>query len=272
MSWKILSQRKKSPVLVFNDPSRGYPRLNTKLSAKIFAQMFSWIHSHRMLLSTEQNGLDRLVKFPPIKIAFGPTRLNSANCLPNDETTALWHQWHIALAAAGAEAEILRSRLIEFCMPMIKTVARRCARWSGGLAAADLEQEGFLGLHAALRGFNPKYSSTFRAYARRRITGAMLDAIRRWRRGTSQLTRTVSRRQSLETFLQIDSSEELLGAITVGLSHRQRRIVELCALQEMNFRGAGKLLGLHATRVGQIYRQSLNQLRTNPHVKAVLSQ
>ena len=249
----------------FDDPSRGY----TGLSKKIFV----WIYSRRSLLSTEQNGPSGLMKFPPVKIAFGPARLNSANFLANDEATVLWRQWHIALAATkAAEAQNFRSRLIEFCMPMIKATARRCARWSGGLAAADLEQEGFLGLHAALHGFNPKYPSTFKAYARRRITGAMLDAIRRWRRGTSQLTRTVSRRQSLETFLEIDSSEELLGAIATGLNGRQRQIVELCALQEMNYRGAGKLLGLHATRVGQIYRQSLNQLRTNPHVRAVLSQ
>ena len=105
----------------FDDPSRGYPRLNTKLSTKIFG----WIHSRRALLSTEQNGPSGLVKFPPEKIAFGPARLNSDNFLANDEATALWRQWHIASAAAGTEAENFRSQLIDFCMPMIEAAARR---------------------------------------------------------------------------------------------------------------------------------------------------
>jgi RNA polymerase sigma factor for flagellar operon FliA len=71
------------------------------------------------------------------------------------------------------------SRLMEHYLPLAtQTVRRLSIRFAHRFEPADLIGAAILGLHAAIQRFSPDHGVPFSAYARKRITGAVLDDLR----------------------------------------------------------------------------------------------
>ena len=72
-----------------------------------------------------------------------------------------------------------RDALISFGLPMVYGIAGALARTlPSNVLLEDLTSEGFVGLVVAAQRFKPAMQVPFRAYARRRVIGAMLDYLR----------------------------------------------------------------------------------------------
>lgn len=82
-----------------------------------------------------------------------------------------------ASALSGTE----RDQFIESNLPLVRHVQRRMS-FTGGVGISDRDDiysDGVLGLIEAVDRFDPVRNSSFAAYARSRIRGAMLDGLRR---------------------------------------------------------------------------------------------
>lgn len=65
--------------------------------------------------------------------------------------------------------------------PLVEVIARRLlARLPPSVDLDDLISEGDLALVRAVQRYDPRHGVPFGAYARRRLVGALLDALRRW--------------------------------------------------------------------------------------------
>jgi RNA polymerase sigma factor (sigma-70 family) len=71
---------------------------------------------------------------------------------------------------------------VEQNLALVRRIARRVSRRakrSGALDFDDLVQAGALGMLEAAERFDPQYGVSFKAYARKRVLGAMYDELRR---------------------------------------------------------------------------------------------
>ncbi len=90
------------------------------------------------------------------------------------EVTSLWRRFR------RARSGVLRDRLIEIYLPLVRGVARRlCCRLPPNVDVDDLVSVGAFGLVGAIESFDPKRGAKFETYARKRVVGAMLDELRR---------------------------------------------------------------------------------------------
>jgi RNA polymerase sigma factor for flagellar operon FliA len=90
-----------------------------------------------------------------------------------DEEAALWRR----LKSSGDIAA--REALFNLFQPYAKGLARRhfLDRSTGDIELGDLTQLAYAGLLEAIDGFDPDHGAPFRAFARRRITGSVLDGV-----------------------------------------------------------------------------------------------
>jgi len=106
--------------------------------------------------------------------------------ISDTDLQALWSEYKIARVANGGDtkhltpqAEVLRNRLIENYLHLIKTTAERMyAKLPNQVDVDDLKSAGVFGLMDAVNGFDPDRGVHFEAYAKQRITGAILDHLR----------------------------------------------------------------------------------------------
>jgi RNA polymerase sigma factor for flagellar operon FliA len=89
-----------------------------------------------------------------------------------DEIDGLWAKFK-----AGDVS--LRDRLIEHFLPLARTTAERMhTKLPSHVDVEELIQAGVFGLMDAVDGFDPERGVKFEAYAKQRITGAILDDLR----------------------------------------------------------------------------------------------
>jgi RNA polymerase sigma factor for flagellar operon FliA len=74
-----------------------------------------------------------------------------------------------------------RNAIVEAHWPLVRKIAfALSAKLFGAIGADDLAGDGVFGLLDAIRLYDPARGVKFASFARRRIHGAMLDAIRAW--------------------------------------------------------------------------------------------
>jgi len=98
-----------------------------------------------------------------------------------DDITSLWREFR------KAPSELLRNRLIEHYMPLVRKISEIMARrlWPR-VSADELASAGADGLIAAVSSFDPLRGVKFETYCRQRIVGAIRD----WQREIDPLGRS----------------------------------------------------------------------------------
>lgn len=126
---------------------------------------------------------------------------------------ALWR------AFRGAGSDAARNRLFDLHLAFARQIATRhfLDRRSGDLELADLCQLACAGLLEAIDRFDPARGAPFRAYARRRISGSILDGLTHLSERREQLSfRQRARRDRLRSLSVADA--EKLGAADAMLA------------------------------------------------------
>jgi RNA polymerase sigma factor for flagellar operon FliA len=76
-------------------------------------------------------------------------------------------------------------------LPLVRRIARRVARLVGGADYDDLVGDGSVGLIRAVDSYDPRFGVTLEQYARRVVSGAMLNGIRRLDPVSERVRRTL---------------------------------------------------------------------------------
>ena len=113
---------------------------------------------------------------------------------------------------------------LEAALPLVKQIATRIAgRCPANITTDDLYGAGVLGLLEAMDRFDPGRGVPFEAFARRRVTGAILDLLRRYDhtpRGRNQERKELDETcRALEQRLGRPATETEV-AETLGVSRR----------------------------------------------------
>jgi RNA polymerase sigma factor for flagellar operon FliA len=151
-----------------------------------------------------------------------------------------------------------------------------------GIEMSDLIQAGNLGLLQATRTFCPQNGTPLAGYAKFRIRGEMLDAVRRnWAPGRAGITThgstadDGSERQGTDLECTIPAPAEysphsllaknqratILGEEVARLPARYRAVVRLRYSREFSLREIGAMLSVHESRACQLHRSALGRLR-----------
>ncbi len=216
-----------------------------------------------------------------------------------DECNEWWRVFlHNPTSRAGRNA---RQKLLESYWPLVKSiVGGLCRRLpsdgrsslgmgmenaGGQLWREDMQQEGMLGLISALDRFDPTRGVNFANFAKVKIRGAVLDALRRWWRtenaGPVQTScRTASGRGPLVPPLASDCGQQhyfaamefddLITVLTLGLDCRQQAVARLWLQEQMSMAQIAAVLKLHISRVGQIRRGLVARWQADPRVRSLL--
>lgn len=177
---------------------------------------------------------------------------------------ALCRTWQST--APRPQRQAARQQIVELLLPAAAAMAARYRRALPGLTRDDLQQEAVIGLLSAMDTYNPELNVPFGAFARRRMTGAILDAVRRWakgRRNTHPADASTTESPAQPAPSEIESAD-LLAYVLAQLPQRQRKIVEMYFIQHVPRRRIAAELGLHISRVGQLLREAAALLRSRP--------
>ena len=177
-----------------------------------------------------------------------------------------------------------RDALVVENLDLVRAVA---SRWRNVPEHDELVQEGMIGLVDASRRWQPGRSS-FRTYARYRIRGAIVDAIRArfgrhltgeefgrrsqtrslhdWLRGTDDLTLMdgLVDDEAEDEFQSVVDREEafdLWAEISPTLPERERFVLWLRHAQGMTLQAVGEVLGVTEGRVSQLEQKALMRAR-----------
>ena len=209
--------------------------------------------------------------FPPRqrRTAFAPGKSPPAPGAPAADLDRLWQAF--AAADNAVARQLARSRLLDACVPLLAAIGRP-QPLPAGLSRGDLQQEAFIGLCAAVESFQPGHGVPFLIHARRRMRGAALDALRRWRRqSTGRLRSAYAPHRPVRYAPPADRAaqwQDLMETLQKGLSPRQRAIVHFCLVERHSNRRAARRLGLHPSRVAQLRRALLETWRGDPRLWA----
>jgi RNA polymerase sigma factor FliA len=146
-----------------------------------------------------------------------------------------------------------------------------------GIEMSDLIQAGNLGLLQAARTFCPQNGAPLAGYAKYRIRGEMLDAVRRnsgpgragpVTRGSAdddsndlESMIPAPAEHSPHSLLAKNQRETILGEEVARLPPRYRAVVRLRYSREFSLREIGAVLRVHESRACQIHRSALGRLR-----------
>lgn len=146
-----------------------------------------------------------------------------------------------------------------------------------GIELSDLIQAGNLGLLQAARTFSPQNGAPLAGYAKFRIRGEMLDAVRRNSRparmgiaiqgstaedGTDlEAMIPASAEYSPHSLLAKNQCAAILGEEVARLPARYRAVVRLRYSREFSLREIGAALCVHESRACQLHRSALGRLR-----------
>jgi len=166
---------------------------------------------------------------------------------------------------------------------MTKLVRILAARVLGGLPGgcgvemSDLIQAGNVGLLQAELTYSPRYGAPLSCYAKFRIRGEMLDAVRRnarpSRAGITMQGSTADDGTDLEAMIPAapdcsphmvlakNQRATILGEEVARLPERYRKIMRLRYGREFTLREIGDVLSVHESRVCQMHQTALGRLR-----------
>ncbi len=175
----------------------------------------------------------------------------------------LWRNGQTPAVRLGAQ-----QRIMELLIPTAGRLAVKYRHAAIGLSREDLQQEALLSLCGALETYNPRHQVPFSAFARRRMHGAILDALRRWSRRSATATAICADRNDASAVAAVETAD-LVKQLLAALPAPQRRVVELHFVAQMPRSGIAGLLGVHVSRVGQLLREAMAALRTQPHTDSM---
>ncbi len=146
-----------------------------------------------------------------------------------------------------------------------------------GIEMSDLIQAGNVGLLQAARTFSPQNGAPLAGYAKFRIRGEMLDAVRRNSNpGRANLTTQSSEAEdglSMESIIPAPAEHSphnvlaenqraaILGEEVARLPPRYRAVVRLRYSSEFSLREIGAVLRVQESRACQLHRSALGRLR-----------
>ncbi len=146
-----------------------------------------------------------------------------------------------------------------------------------GMELSDLIQAGNVGLLQAKRSYSPQYGAPLAGYAKFRIRGEMLDAVRRNSRpalaGITAQGSTADDGADLEAMIPAPPESSpyvvvtknqraaILGEEVARLPERYRHIVQMRYSREFSLREIGDVLSVHESRVCQLHQTALGRLR-----------
>ena len=202
------------------------------------------------------------------------------------------HSQFAAIAQAYADPPVVEDRIHRF-MPMVRKAAWHIhSGTGGGPDLDDLVQTGTLALLECARRHAGPTEDGFAAYAKLRVRGAMIDAVRKavpGSRGSAARRRAAEadgevadapvQLTSLEdsyddrsghfaderpdSFALLSEAEdaERLGAAIGALPERLQLILQLYFLEELNLSEIAAVLEVSIPRVHQLKAQALSQVR-----------
>lgn len=146
-----------------------------------------------------------------------------------------------------------------------------------GMELSDLIQAGNVGLLQAERTWSARNGAPLSGYAKFRIRGEMLDAVRRntrlARAGFTAQGSTADDGTDLEaliaappeasphTVVTQNQRAAILGEEVARLPERYRHIVQMRYSREYSLRQIGDVLSVHESRVCQLHQTALGRLR-----------
>ncbi len=196
-------------------------------------------------------------------------------------------QMHEALWTAYWDLPSIATRnaLVEANMATVRRIARRLNR-PAHVEVDDLISEGVFGLVRAIEGFDPARGWRFSSYCTKHIAGAMLDFLRsadwigrnarrkmkktgqdgpsmisihaRWRTDDSMHLADHKAHDGPHTFERRDHAERLIRAAG---DVQRKRAMELVYLQGMSQKDAGVVMGVSESRISQLVKATLADLR-----------
>ena len=156
-----------------------------------------------------------------------------------------------------------------------------------GIEMSDLIQAGNLGLLQAARTFRPETGAPLAGYAKFRIRGEMLDAVRRHsgpeipgapvpgcppnsQENTLETAISAPPEHSPQASLLARERAEILDQELERLPPRHRKVVRLRYKEELTLREIGALLHVNESRACQLHRSALKSLRRALRNRGVL--
>ncbi len=149
--------------------------------------------------------------------------------ISRDEIEKVWLAY-----SHNQEDIILRNRLVEHYMPLVRRLAEKIhAKLPGEIELDDLISSGTFGLIDALQAFNPERGVKFETFCVTRIRGAMLDELRSmdWvpRMVRSKASKLNEAYKVLEgTFGRKPSEEELSNFLNMPVDEVKKTITDSC--------------------------------------------
>ncbi len=269
----IKKSARSADIVLATGPSHPLVR---QPEAGLLGRFIGWIRQRRTLdcvADRMPNGSKRIPPAPPVPAPRpipvpSPAQLSQfAYAALGDDRSALeqelsslcrlWRSGPNPTVRQGA-----RQRVMELLIPMAARLAGKYRHTATGLTRDDLQQEALLSLCGALETYNPRHNVPFSAFARRRMHGAILDALRRWHcRKPTPIGVCTGRNTNGAAVETVDLVQHLLAVLPA----LQRRVVELHFVAQMPRSGIAGLLCVHVSRVGQLLREAMATLRTQPH-------
>lgn len=137
----------------------------------------------------------------------------------------------------------------------------------------DLLQAGRLALMECLEAHDPAFRTAFWTFAHRRVTGAMIDEMRRLYPGSRVLRNghmhvsfdsvnesVISGGEDIFDAVSNDEERERLAEAMGRLMERERRVVMLYS-HGLYLRQIGRLMGCSESRACQIYHRAVRKMR-----------
>ena len=148
---------------------------------------------------------------------------------------------------------------------LVRAVIRR--QWTGGVAYADLEQEGRLALWRAIMSYDPTRGWAFSTYAWVAIKRNIWQEVAQWEKktGAHNLPEPPNPLTLAEKRLDVSQRDNVLREMVQCLPPRLRLVI--WAAYGLDGEGArslaaiGRELGISRERVRQLHNEALRQLR-----------
>jgi len=186
--------------------------------------------------------------------------------------TELWAKYKIE------PTDELRKALIAQYLPLVWEIVSKMGWYGRGYDYQDLVQFGCIGLIQAIDRHDPNYGVSFQTYARRRIRGAVVDAIRSatgWRRTyrpvvhtysdiweqTEQFVMFMANERGPESSAEQQDEARITREAVLTLSPRLQYVIQSYYLEGQTQPEIGKALGITESRVHQLRDKALVLLR-----------
>lgn len=124
----------------------------------------------------------------------------------------------------------------------------------------DVRQAGWLGFLEALKRFNPEKGFSIGAFVRRRVEGAIKDAMREDARYFAPLL-PLTDFEEMPSDSQEQEIREAVQEFMASLTPRQRRVVELVGLEGMKQADAARELGISREAVNKLWQKACDKGR-----------